>query len=248
MLSRIHNKLGTAGLVVAIVALVAALAGAAFAAGGLTKQQEKQVKKIAKQFAGKQGPQGPAGTPGKDGANGANGTNGAKGATGPKGATGKEGKKGATGATGEINTEGSLPSGKSEFGHWSIGTTTEEQQINGANVENWLTSISFAVPIPYEKEEAGPFPVTPKLKYVPVGEEEVEGCPGTALAPTAEPGFLCIYERSSTAPAPSIRLVSSAVTLDSYGITLFFVPQENEAEPGTNFPTYTTGTWAVTAP
>jgi hypothetical protein len=49
MLSRLHNKVGTAGLVVAIVALVAALAGSAYAAKDvLTKQEKKQVEKIAK--------------------------------------------------------------------------------------------------------------------------------------------------------------------------------------------------------
>jgi hypothetical protein len=56
MISRIHSKLGTAGLVVALVALVVALTGVAFAASGLNSKQKKEVKKIAKQFAGKQGP------------------------------------------------------------------------------------------------------------------------------------------------------------------------------------------------
>jgi hypothetical protein len=88
MISRLRDRFGTAGLIVAVLALIAAVAGTAFAAGGLTKQQEKQVKKIAKKYAGKngapgaQGPQGnpgAAGAPGKDGTNGTNGTNGANG-------------------------------------------------------------------------------------------------------------------------------------------------------------------------
>ncbi|HVV72142.1 MAG TPA: hypothetical protein VHI52_11700 [Verrucomicrobiae bacterium] len=56
-IQRIHQKLGTAGLIVAIVALVAALAGGAYAAGGgLSGKQKKEVTKIAQveaeKFAG----------------------------------------------------------------------------------------------------------------------------------------------------------------------------------------------------
>jgi hypothetical protein len=118
MFKKLHDRLGTAGLVVAIVALVAALAGTAIAAGGLTAQQEKQVKKIAKKYAGKQGPRGPAGSPGGQGPigpagaagakgdPGTNGTNGAAGATGATGATGAAGATGATGAKGVTGTTG----------------------------------------------------------------------------------------------------------------------------------------------
>ena len=73
MFSRMHDKLGTAGLVVAIVALVFAMVGGAYAAGGLTKQQEKQVTKIAKKYAGKPGAQGPQGPQGPAGLVGAKG-------------------------------------------------------------------------------------------------------------------------------------------------------------------------------
>ena len=49
MISKLHNRLGTAGFVVAIIALVAALSGGAYAAqqANLSKQQKKEVKKIA---------------------------------------------------------------------------------------------------------------------------------------------------------------------------------------------------------
>lgn len=94
MISRLHQKLGTAGFAIACVALIAALAGTAFAATGLNSKQKKEVKKIAKQFAGKDGkngkdgapgPAGPAGAAGKDGANGSNGQDGADGAPGANG-------------------------------------------------------------------------------------------------------------------------------------------------------------------
>ncbi len=107
MISRIHSKLGTAGLVVAIVALVVALTGAAYAAGGLTKQQEKQVTKIAKKYAGKQGATGPAGP---------------QGPAGGKGDAGAPGSPGAPGAPGSPWPGGGLlPSGETETGAWGVG-------------------------------------------------------------------------------------------------------------------------------
>jgi hypothetical protein len=109
MLKRLHDKLGTAGLVVAVVALVAAVAGTAFAAGGLTKKQEKQVIKIAKKYAGKQGPQG---------ASGPAGAQGPKGDAGPKGDPGSQGPEGKVGPAGPTETE--LPAGKTMTGDWSF--------------------------------------------------------------------------------------------------------------------------------
>ena len=112
MLKRIHNKLGTVGLVVAVVALVAAVAGTAFAAGGLTKKQEKQVIKIAKKYAGQKGPQGPQGDPGPAGSQG------------PKGDTGSQGPEGKEGPPGPTETE--LPPGKTMTGVWSFADEGSE--------------------------------------------------------------------------------------------------------------------------
>jgi hypothetical protein len=112
MLKRLHNRLGSAGLVVAVVAVVVAVAGTAFAAGGLTKKQEKQVVKIAKKYAGKNG---------KDGATGATGPAGApgpKGDQGAKGDTGSQGPQGLQGPAGPTETE--LPPGKTMTGVWSL--------------------------------------------------------------------------------------------------------------------------------
>jgi hypothetical protein len=97
MFSRIHNKLGTAGLVVAVIALVAAVAGTAIAAG-LTGPQKKEVEKIAKKWAKKiPGPAGPKGDPGPAGAKGDKGDTGAKGDAGAPGVNGKDGKSIVTG-------------------------------------------------------------------------------------------------------------------------------------------------------
>ena len=99
---RLHNRLGTAGFLIAIVALVAAVAGTAFAAAGLNSKQKKEVRKIAKSVAG---------APGAPGAAGANGLNGAGGAAGPEGAPWTAG--------------GTLPSGQTETGTWSAAFTTD---------------------------------------------------------------------------------------------------------------------------
>lgn len=92
MFSRLHNRLGTAGFVIAVVALVAAVAGTAFAATGLNSKQKKEVKKIARSVANP----GPAGAAGAAGANGAAGPEGAPWTTG-----------------------GTLPSGRTETGTWA---------------------------------------------------------------------------------------------------------------------------------
>jgi hypothetical protein len=90
MYRRLHERFGTAGIVVAVIALVAALGGTALAASGtLTGKQKKEVEKIAKKYAGKPGAPGAAGA---NGTNGANGKDGAPGSPGSAGSPGKDGK------------------------------------------------------------------------------------------------------------------------------------------------------------
>jgi len=236
MLSRIHNKLGTAGLVVAIVALVAALTGAAWAAsGGLTGQQKKEVKKIAKKYAGKNGatgPQGPAGAQGPKGdagANGTNGTNGTDGATGPtgptgtgtKGATGATGVTGPTGATGVTGPTGTAPtvlgSEESEFGVWDVGAGVETEQL--------LLHFAISYPVPLAEPA--------QVVYINKEETPPTECPGTAEEPAAEPGFLCVFEEEgSTTP-----VFEEAST--PFGASLSMASPE--------FRAFGYGTWAVTA-
>jgi hypothetical protein len=130
MLKRIHDKLGTAGLVVAVVALVVALAGTAIAAGGLTKKQEKQVVKIAKKYAGK---------PGAKGDTGPTGPQGSKGDPGPQGEKGGKGDPGKEGPPGP--TETALPPGKTMTGVWSLRAAGEPR---------YLLNISFPLRAPAE--------------------------------------------------------------------------------------------------
>jgi hypothetical protein len=204
MISRIHSKLGTAGLVVAIVALVAALGGGAYAAQqGLNGKQKKEVKKIAKKFAGKpgapglQGPKGDTGAPGPAGKDGTNGTNGAPGqsVTGTAitagGACGSQtGVKYTLDATstnvcnGQTGFTDTLPPGKTETGVWAAGPNDSTPVI----------PLSFNIPLAVA-------PVG--IHFVSgSGEEETEdddpvtpvNCLGSAEEPEANPGHVCIYE------------------------------------------------------
>lgn len=103
MFQRIHEKLGTAGFVIAIVALIAALSGGAYAAsGGLSGKQKKEVEKIAKKYAGK---------PGANGSNGTNGSSGAKGDKGDQGSQGAQGAQGSPGGNGAPGAKGTSVTG-----------------------------------------------------------------------------------------------------------------------------------------
>jgi len=202
MLSRIHNKLGTAGLIVAVIALVAALAGTAFAAAGLNSKQKKEVKKIAKEFAGKQGPagpQGPAGAKGDKGDTGPAGSAGPAGATGPAGPTGAKGANGAPGPTGEAGPTGPtgetgftehLPSGKTETGSWAFNPIgghayilNPEEPEKASYTEEEIVMVALPLNIPLA---AAP-------EAIVYNEPESENCPGTITEPKAKAGKFCVY-------------------------------------------------------
>ena len=219
MISRIHNKLGTAGMVVAIVALVAALGGTAIAAkGALTGKQKKEVEKIAKKFAGKNGAPGAAGAPGAKGNTGAPGAKGDTGAPGAPGAPGKDGKNGVDGEDGACsvaNPTCTLPSGATETGAYAAGVST------GPGFQ--LVPISFNLRLSATPD---------KVVY---NKPETTDCPGTTANPKAAAGVLCLYE----AALESTAFVPAGSTLLATGASLGF--QFSAAEG------IAVGTWAVTA-
>jgi len=250
MLSRIHNKLGTAGMVVAVIALVAALAGTAIAAGGLTKQQEKQVKKIAKKYAGKPGatgpagPQGPAGAKGDAGAAGAAGSVGPAGPTGPTGAKGTNGTTGPTGPTGETGFTSVLPSGKTETGAWAFYpsggraykfvTNTEPEEFEVQYSESEVTMVALPFNIPLEKEKV------PTIVY---NKPETPECPGTITEPKAEAGKVCVYVEGAVFGPSEEKGTKHFAGFDKKfvsGVVLGFLSQERAKAVW--------GTYAVTAP
>jgi hypothetical protein len=223
MLRRLHDRLGTAGMVIAVIALVAALTGTAFAANSaLSSKQKKEVEKIAKKFAGKPGPAGAQGPAGSAGAQGPKGDAGPK---GDVGSAGKEGPAGPPGSEGPEGPEGSpwtlggvLPAGQTETGTWVL----TPYEVNGSA----FVPISFSIPL------ASPLG-SGAVHYInQAGEEvifnasfEVEEVPSTAClgdpsAPTAKPGNLCVYTSSLTAHSGNPLVVSQFIfKADRAGIT-----------------------------
>ncbi|HEY3552991.1 MAG TPA: collagen-like protein [Solirubrobacterales bacterium] len=191
MFSRIHNKLGTAGLVVAIVALVAALAGTAFASlPGLNSKQKKEVKKIAKKLV-KVGPQGPQGAPGATGATGAPGKEGAA------GTAGQNGSDGEAGACSNSKPQCVLPPGATLTGTWSFsgrGSQVIETEVGGTTNSYEIGDRREFVNISY------PLRVVPQPRdfivatnWIGENEPSTAQCPGSYSEPKAAPGELCIY-------------------------------------------------------
>lgn len=217
MFSRIHGRLGTAGLIVAIVALVAALTGSAIAAvDRLSGQEKKEVAKIAKRYAGQPGAIGPKGD---------TGATGSKGDTGPIGPEGPQGKQGVQGKEGPPGpTETKLPSGKTLKGLWQFQTE--------GNDEAFVT-VSFPLRV---------VEPTPQMHWIglsEVSEEDEEACPGTAADPKALPGHFCLYAdniSSTSAPFPN----EFAGFDPSAGWRGTFNIEESKAAFGF-------GSWAVTA-
>jgi Collagen triple helix repeat (20 copies) len=221
MFTRIHNKLGPAGLIVAIVALVAALTGSAFAAGVFTKKQEKQIIKIAKKYAGKQGPQGVPGPQGPTGPAGKEGARGTVGPEGPEGGTGPEGPPGPTTAI--------LPPGETESGIWSF---------TNIDVISAFSTITYGLRL---EEEATPH-------WIPApGVSTDPDCPGNAGEPKAEPGELCVYAIESgnvgtpnfsagnqvdTESGQTMEFTLTDKTKEAYGRGSWAVTACPETEPG----------------
>jgi hypothetical protein len=213
MFSSLRKQFGTAGLVVSIIALVAALAGGAYAAsGGLTGKQKTEVTKIAKKYAGKPGAPGAPGVPGAAGIPGAPGAKGDQGPAGAKGDKGDTGDQGEEGPEGEEGPPGpfieTLPSGSTETGVWTVGTIKNSEQYPG-NGGSAHAPISFNIPLEEGLDYSQTHLIWPDGKEKvfifneePFEEEEISepaaACPGSAEAPSAEPGHLCIYATQMT--------------------------------------------------
>ena len=244
MFSRIHEKLGTAGFVLAVVALIAALTGTAFAAASLNGKQKKEVKKIAKQFAGKPGatgPAGPAGAAGAAGPAGKEGPAGPKGATGATGVTGSAGTAGTTGATGVTGATGAtgfsgftetLPSGKTETGTWAASGTGET-----------AAALSFAIPLAADQDQSKVVLIEEGAS-VPAECDNGSGAAASSANPEADPGFLCVFEAWFTAPTSlSVTFKNDSTFTAGYSKTgaVLIVDSGSEATDGG-------GSFAVTAP
>jgi len=225
---------------------------------------------------GKQGPTGPAGPVGPAGAPGAKGDPGSPGAPGEDGAPGADGKSvkvtevapeepeceergGAiieeegSGNPVEVcsGKEGSpwpaggvLPSGKSLTGAWSFGVLSSAGEVQ--------IPISFEIKLAARIAQSNTHYLNAAGKEVLESGEEVDStkCLGTASAPTAAPGHLCVYTSVS---GETSFIAASAVSFLNPG-KLSGDPTFGTATTGTVFKVFATasgaqgyGTWAVTA-
>lgn len=224
-MKKIHEKLGTAGLIVAVVALVAALTGSAFAAvDKLSPQEKKEVKKIAKGLVptGPVGPQGPAGAPGAKGDTGAKGD---PGATGPTGKTGPTGPEGPPGPTETVLLPEQTVKGLWGFAVQSVGVNRIPVQMN----------------FPLRIEPAPHFLIGNNLIGAG-GVEPNEECPGSVEEPEAAPGEFCIYADALTGAKLS-NFINDPEDWKFDPTAGFLVPFETEPEVFARG----RGTWAATA-
>jgi hypothetical protein len=160
--------------------------------------------------------QGPAGR------NGLNGINGAPGSNGKNGTNGTNGAEGPAGPLLET-----LPSGRSEKGIWTV-------LDNGANGAVRGATIAFPLPL------ASP----PTAHYIPVGGTPPAGCSGTAAAPAAAPGNLCVFETFNFS-LPHLDFYApesgteSATAAGKLGTVIVLTASAEGTQQAT-------GTWAVT--
>ncbi len=240
MFSILKNRFGIPG-VISVIALVFAMFGGAYAAsnGG----SGKTAASASKSKKGPRGPKGPKGDPGPQGLPGPAGT---PGPAGPKGEKGDPGAPGANGKDGTFSTE-PLPGGETLAGVWAAS--------GGLNDESWA-SISFPAQvspaptlywIPGFLAGGGlKLPAGTKASDLEVTEllaspEEVENeCPGSAAAPKAAPGVVCVYPETESEALPSLPyLKANLVGPSANGVA---VPYQISGDGG-----FALGAWAVTA-
>jgi hypothetical protein len=156
---------------------------------------------------GTKGPAGPQGLPG------AAGVAGAVGPAGPKGDPGAPGPAGAPPTT--------LPVGQTERGVFAAN-----DQNTGDDAQAYAP-ISFAVPLA----------TAPVPHYLPPGHAPTADCPGTAEAPAAAAGQVCLYASlQSDAPTLYDAVSGNSDAADRWGLIVSVI--------GTGT-AYAAGTWAV---
>jgi hypothetical protein len=215
MFSPLRSQFGIPGIL-SVIALVLAMSGGAFAVSDHLAGSSA-AKKQRKATQGPRGPRGPKGQPG------AQGPAGSPGVQGQPGSPGREGPPGAKGDTGSPWTAGgTLPSGRSESGTWIAGTFGTEIE---PGIAGGAAAISFTIPLQLP-------PAVHLIGKEQEGKEHAAECPGSALAPKAAKGNLCLYT------AEDQGLVLDSAFPIANGALLTFRGPPNSGNGGS---------WAVTA-
>jgi hypothetical protein len=180
---------------------------------------------------GPKGDDGPRGEPGRVGLPGLPGPQGEPGPRGPQGPPGAGGPQGLRGDRGEPGgLSPTLPTGQTLRGVYRAAGGQAAAPAGTLAAD----TLTFAMPLTFG----------PAAQIVLVGAAPPAQCPGTAAAPAAAPGNLCVYEAVAVNAAgqavvdPSTNLLGQA---SRYGAAVLAVSNE----PGFFV---STGTWAVTAP
>ena len=149
---------------------------------------------------------------------------GARGTQGSQGAQGAQGAKGDTGAAGPFPS--TLPSGKTVKGAFTLASTGTAAGERADNALNYGFALETA----------------PTVNILRAGDPSTAACPGTFTDPAASPGNLCVYERfnSNTGLVQTSGNGGDGTSYKS-GAGLFSL----SAAAGN---TFSTGSWAVTAP
>lgn len=212
--------------------------------------------------SGPPGAQGLPGATGEDGTNGTDGTEGRVGDSvviteeppfvgdcgdeggagftvggGPKvtACNGADGETGEDGSDGQPWTPGNqLPSGAALTGRWAV--TTSQAGVNPSvppfNLPAHVEAVSF--PIQLAAAPTPHFSSEPTFADFDGGGPGTEGCTGTAAAPSAPSGHLCVYIGLADADAPL-----EFVNPHTVGAELLFLFDESGN-------ILTNGSWAVT--
>jgi hypothetical protein len=186
------------------------------------------------------GATGPTGAVGPTGATGLSGE-GSVGPTGPTGPSGAAGTSGPAGPTGPSGVEGPLASGQSEIGAWNV--ISPAVVAPGAPVAG---TISFPVPLSASLDSAHVVFIDATESTTPRTTGPCKG--GTANAPKAEAGFLCVYagiEDLDSLPF-TIEIQGVDGTKGASPTGAFVKFQTSESNPEARV--YALGSFAVKAP
>ena len=270
MFSTLRTRFGIPG-VISVIALVFAMFGGAYAASNSASGGKATVSAKAKKgprgpkgATGPAGPQGPAGPAGPSGTKGDNGSNGAPGSPGSPGASvtveefsgtreghcteggsmftigatksfacnGEEGTPGTDGTPWTPNN--TLPEGATETGSWGTG-------FRFSPVSGFTIPLSFPIQLGAPLDASHVHYINPAGKELPA-DVAPANCHGSAAAPSADAGNLCVYASQEAEIAQRVIFNPDLGSLDVGAATAGALLQLEISEEGIAY-----GTWAVTA-